>query len=1512
MNSLLRFHLRAAAAIAALCLLATVAQAQSTVTRTFRVLQTKPDENVGVMWPDHTDELLRSANGQRYSMGFWFNRKALNLNRTITHLLFVGRNTTTPQIVQEGFFFAFNNANGLLELRTLSTLQTFSSSVAVTDDTWHYFFMTHDQVGDRVRAWMDGAPIIDQTFDAGFQNLPVQLGPLVILGGFEISGQGLVPVMDAQFHTFILWKEISTTVTDFNNINIREQGAAALLNARDNPTAPGNVAILNALDHYASFDGDLRSDIPEPGNPNDFLWQSRIANFNADRPPVFPLVTQTFQGVPAPLSITVQPLEARPNVEPLLEPNLATTQVVLGSRVSFKAPEYIYVDRTGQTLIPPNGAEVPLPDVIQKHAVTRWKTLGYTIVGTSISGTERAVDLVADQAINFEWQFQKEVALIVDSAVPQELASSAAGNPNPPVNKHWYPVGTGPTTSPRIEGYVFDPVSANDVRYRIRGYELQNPPQTPAGTTTPATDRYLEMPSGGYLYGEGNPLSTTNGFTGSFWLRSPVMQGLLAITGSFSFRFAQDGSVAVTLGSTEVLRTRYRSDAWQHWCATYDAVADVAIVYLDGVEMGRATVIGFSENSGGVGFVSVTGKADLDAVRIWTRSLAAREVQESMDSATLTGALATNNVIHLTFDSPPGHNISNAAGGFALSYFIPGGRASLVGFPGSSDPVAATAQATFLAQANLPGDRFFIPVESATDPQVPAFVLNEHATVRWHWQKEFKIENLTVNGNFDTALRTTSGKSGSLNAAGTLWVREGDTVTVTAAKLAGAGNNSAMNGFVGLPTGVFENVTFAGTSLNVSASPVGLTTSNAGTTYSLTSALLTRPGRIIWNYGQTIHIVEVPLGVAVDPLNTPTLNSGTNLSAFNLSRTAQAPYTISTLVGDNPADATVANAARWDAVARKLYPVRPGQFLMSWPTQDGLSEYLVRVIAGFPGDSYRYDDGSTRTLASVSASFSGAPRAHYEVLYNDAANAIANHENPPIALDADDRDRWFFAEDTGLAFSEKFIRNATTGAPEERSTGTTSIGLGKTLQISEKSRSVLVFSARPIAEEVATGDLLREQLVVRVVESVRWTDRRYTQSLVNSSVGRMARFDGQSALTLNNVPSLVDQNVAVDFWAKWQPTSTANDQVIFRAGSDTAAGKLLRIGFRGLAGQQKVFIDFQGSVIELPADLTDDGWHHWNFIYLHDGGPSDRQLLVYRDGLLVSSTLGIAQNFTGDFSAVLGQDGIGTGAAFEGLVDNFRLWRGTGVAGLSATAKFLPLFDVSTVFIGGLPFSAFAHFRFDSVAGTTVLQTGSSGAITGTVTGAAAADAANLFLTTGADSSPEVATQITSRLDIAGYGSGFVMPKIANYNTRLYLRAAAAGEWGPIYPVNASVANVAGTASPDTVWYRNDSQASSLADPNVAWPYIAQTFPQVQFPVAGPLKNQRIYIASRIGSEGVDFTGAQQLVFDASRFTGLVLYNQPDPTAAGYNPNEEHALIAPSVPLPRITHPAPSSLCAMI
>ncbi|MGZ0707125.1 hypothetical protein ACWPKO_02170 [Coraliomargarita sp. W4R53] len=191
--------------------------------------------------------------------------------------------------------------------------------------------------------------------------------------------------------------------------------------------------------------------------------------------------------------------------------------------------------------------------------------------------------------------------------------------------------------------------------------------------------------------------------------------------------------------------------------------------------------------------------------------------------------------------------------------------------------------------------------------------------------------------------------------------------------------------------------------------------------------------------------------------------------------------------------------------------------------------------------------------------------------------------------------------------------------------------------------------------------------------------------------------------------------------------------------------------------------------------------------------------------------------------------------------------------------------------------------------------------------------------------SVEIGQKITSPLDLAGLGTGYVFFDQARYNPFVYDRDLFIGDalWnadtppGPVIPVNQHP-----TASSDNnddfviVWYDNPSLNDYLL-----WPYAAERFvPQ------WPAVTDRILMSSRFGSESVDAAGNDQQVigdilvdgqtvaaattFDPSRFEQVQIYNQPDRNLAGFNPNEEHALMAPSLRFAAVA-PRPNAAYAM-
>ncbi len=169
-----------------------------------------------------------------------------------------------------------------------------------------------------------------------------------------------------------------------------------------------------------------------------------------------------------------------------------------------------------------------------------------------------------------------------------------------------------------------------------------------------------------------------------------------------------------------------------------------------------------------------------------------------------------------------------------------------------------------------------------------------------------------------------------------------------------------------------------------------------------------------------------------------------------------------------------------------------------------------------------------------------------------------------------------------------------------------------------------------------------------------------------------------------------------------------------------------------------------------------------------------------------------------------------------------------------------------------------------------------------------------------------VGQRLRSADDLAGLGSGLITMPVANYNAGVYNRAADPGSWGPIFPVNCNVRKKGDgnttTATDQTWnlsvgWYYNAAGLGVSGEPPALLTSVTTTYSTIDYPVAATAPV--IYISSQMGSEGVgqDIATDQpnyQLLFDPARYGDLTIYNQPDSTKAGYNPNEEHALVAPS------------------
>ena len=148
---------------------------------------------------------------------------------------------------------------------------------------------------------------------------------------------------------------------------------------------------------------------------------------------------------------------------------------------------------------------------------------------------------------------------------------------------------------------------------------------------------------------------------------------------------------------------------------------------------------------------------------------------------------------------------------------------------------------------------------------------------------------------------------------------------------------------------------------------------------------------------------------------------------------------------------------------------------------------------------------------------------------------------------------------------------------------------------------------------------------------------------------------------------------------------------------------------------------------------------------------------------------------------------------------------------------------------------------------------------------------------------------------------------------------------GPVIPVNLNP----GAGAEEkivVVWYDDPAMNDGLL-----WPYASRIY-NPRWPVNAAEGLGRIVIASQFGSESLGDDLKDQVVAEAitnvvsdglggtveniipaettynpSRIQQPVIYSQPDITQAGYNPNEEHALMAPSLRFAQVSPRPPAA-----
>ena len=678
------------------------------------------------------------------------------------------------------------------------------------------------------------------------------------------------------------------------------------------------------------------------------------------------------------------------------------------------------------------------------------------------------------------------------------------------------------------------------------------------------------------------------------------------------------------------------------------------------------------------------------------------------------------------------------------------------------------------------------------------------------------------------------------------------------------------------------------------------------------------PSEIHYYYEPTVFRAEIPLGGAFDAANAdlqlvPALCDGRRLRTGDLGPAANFAR-----VGEIADGTATGQPARWDQLGQRLLPVHPGSYRVTWPDADDPSKsFLIEIVTGYPGapvgltsaremaDGMRENTAASgsapvyvfsTSLAPADAKFPASPGAHYRHHYDASVD-----RSPPTKLDLDDTDRWKFQE---LTFTDRTTKAVVSGS-----------GVDAAFDTRGSGRCVLLYSYRPNPNEIADGTLPDENLAVRVVRSAP-----VAPILPGSALNPLGRrglelgtgaAEGDGALGVisrDGTNRVVDPGpgFVLDFWLNTKNLSTDDGPVT-----------ILSTGVGGLEvilnpATSTITANYFNLTAQRPVSKAGAGWsHHVIHVFGENFYGTPVTLLdYYVDGL---------RDEDGLVTALLDLVSPGHAGAFDvgPTLDATSLQFGAGADPESRLRlDQVRLFSVPNSYLGAGEIRSLRELRTTTLRGNSpLIRFDFEVAPIDTVPGSGTYSFANGGSTPSVGVGPyfendpsgvwagvwarldvqEVATRLDSALDDGDFnGSGYILNQVSNYNANLYTRGAEVGNWGPLFPVNEKRLYTVPLRRLEVAYYENPFRRDKLSHPNVAWPYIEAAYDEVVYPTYGPHKDKAIYIASRVGSEGVDRNGHLQEVFRLGDYANLTIYNQPDRGAPGYNANEEHALAAGS------------------
>ena len=316
--------------------------------------------------------------------------------------------------------------------------------------------------------------------------------------------------------------------------------------------------------------------------------------------------------------------------------------------------------------------------------------------------------------------------------------------------------------------------------------------------------------------------------------------------------------------------------------------------------------------------------------------------------------------------------------------------------------------------------------------------------------------------------------------------------------------------------------------------------------------------------------------------------------------------------------------------------------------------------------------------------------------------------------------------------------------------------------------------------------------------------------------------------------------------------------------------------FPGTTGQASLFVSANGSfsAITTPNPLPLSQWVHLAAVFTSTGAATGTGSIYINGVLAVTGSVNTPANVTRP-NAFVGRSNTASDQLADFRIDNFRIWSVARTPGQLDEG-------MNSVYPGGTA-GLVAEFRFNHESGVAPDTSGNGRTMTlfNTTISSPNQLARPRFVETTAWVGQRLAPpagEASSAINLpylAGsinqsYGTSF---SVSAYQNPFAVGFEAAAK-GSIIPVNASN----NTARLEVWWYRKNALDLAKGFQPIYWPSVIGRY-SIQWPTNTPFSRE-IVLASNAGSGALTSLEAKGTI-----------YYQNDPATAGYNPNEEHALM---------------------